>query len=84
MNLFQQTLVVCFAIMGIGSGADYQVLFLKDPFVPLRQPHMESIFRCVHMHGLRVSVADKEDTIMHWALAGLLMRDAVFFSWTRS
>ena len=34
-------------------------LFLRNPFVPLRQPHMENRFRCVHMHGLRVSAADK-------------------------
>ena len=32
------------------------------------------------MHELRVSAADKQDTIMHWALARLLMRDAVYFA----
>ena len=81
MNLFQQTLRwLCF------FQSQRQVLaetikyhFLKDPLVPLRQPPVKNRFTCVHMYELRVAVADKQYTILHWALARLLMRDATFF-----
>ena len=65
-----------FSITETGSGTDYQGPLVHElllPSVPLGQPPVKNKFTCVHMYELRVAVADKQYTILHWALARLLM-----------
>ena len=84
MNLFHEQVAVFFSITETGSGTDYQVPLSEGSIIPLRQPPVENRFTCVHMHGLRVSVADKQYTIVHLGARKVAHEECCFFPRTRS